>query len=158
RVDVIVCGVGGRGAIGGHMLNQITRALAFAAGLTAALLFSSVATAQDQCEYPQTPRDITQSDGAARGTFPLAPSPSEMNLCNVHFHVNAEHKGPDYMSPAATSDKRGGFVCNARDSLTAAERRPVEDVCGHGSDSVKAGDTIEVHWVFTSCPVSTVPG
>ena len=120
------------------------------------------AGAQDFCETPQTPRDITQTDGANLNSFPLAPSSRAMNLCNLHFHVNAEHKGPGFLFPAASSDKRGGYVCNNSGALTAAEQTlPAGDVCGdpkHGSKGVMPGDTIEVHWVYTSCPVNTVPG
>jgi hypothetical protein len=36
---------------------------------------------------PQTPRDITNAAGQNTDSFPLAPSPSELNLCNIHTHT-----------------------------------------------------------------------
>ncbi|MDE0178438.1 MAG: cadmium carbonic anhydrase, partial [Gammaproteobacteria bacterium] len=42
---------------------------------------------------PQTPRDIGSATGLNTEAFPLAPPASEMNLCNIHTHTNAEHKG-----------------------------------------------------------------
>lgn len=42
---------------------------------------------------PQTPRDIANPTGANPDLFPLAASPRGMNLCNIHTHTNAEHKG-----------------------------------------------------------------
>jgi hypothetical protein len=133
-------------------------AVAVLIGTLSTMFTTQSAQAQDRCEFPQTPRDITSSDGAASGSFDWAPSASQLNLCNLHFHVNAEHKGPGFMFAAKSGDAHGGFVCNTGDILTDAERRPVHDVCGHGSHGVKPGDTIEVHWVYTSCPVDTVPG
>ena len=40
----------------------------------------------------QTPRDIDSRTGTNPVVFELAPPASEMNLCNIHFHNNAEHK------------------------------------------------------------------
>lgn len=140
------------------LVKACSRARRAAFASVCLLLPTVSAVAQERCEYPQTPRDITQSDGAAAGTFTLAPRASSLNLCNLHFHVNAEHRGPGYLLPAKVGDKRGGYICNTSDSLTEAERRPVNDVCGHGSHGVRPGDTIEVHWVYTSCPVATTPG
>ena len=136
----------------------------FVSGLAVfvSILATAPAVAQDFCEAPQTPRDITLTDGANRTTFPTAPSANTMNLCNMHFHANAEHKGPGFLFAAGTGDTRGGFVCNNANSLTDAEREPTRHaVCGdhtYGTAGIKPGDTIEVHWVYTSCPVHTVPG
>ena len=44
---------------------------------------------------PQTPRDIDSTVGTNPSVFSLAPDSSEMNLCNIHFHNNAEHKAED---------------------------------------------------------------
>jgi len=41
---------------------------------------------------PQTPRDIDQKMGKNKVTFPISKSTDNMNLCNIHFHRNAEHK------------------------------------------------------------------
>ena len=42
---------------------------------------------------PQSPRDIDTASGANSRVFQSAPAPTEMNLCNIHMHEGAEHKG-----------------------------------------------------------------
>ena len=42
---------------------------------------------------PQSPRDIDLKGGNNGRTFNAAPAHTEMHLCNIHFHKNAEHKG-----------------------------------------------------------------
>ncbi|MEF2070841.1 delta-class carbonic anhydrase [Consotaella aegiceratis] len=100
---------------------------------------------------PQTPRDIAMKAGKNPREFPLAPPASHLNLCNIHTHTNAEHKGPGF-SIFAGSDDHGGFKCNETSALTAEE---LEDPAhGHGGfHGVKPGDTIEVHWVYSSCDI-----
>lgn len=100
---------------------------------------------------PQTPRDIASSSGLNAVSFPMAPPPGEMNLCNIHTHTNAEHKGPGFSVFVNDSDF-GGYACNATQDLTDAELTPVDGAYGN----VKPGDTIEVHWVHTTC--DTAPG
>ncbi len=106
---------------------------------------------------PQTPRDITLTSGSNPISFPLAPAASEMNLCNIHTHTNAEHKGPGY-SVFVGDGEFGGYACDASADLTEAELAdPYEG--GEGPfGNVKPGDTIEVHWVHTSCDVAPGPG
>ena len=83
-----------------------------------------------------------------------------MNLCNIHFHEAAEHKGPGFSEAAA----HGGFKCNGSTPSTSGK-----SVCApsaaqkaslkpgqHAAKPVHVGDTVEVHWVFTSCPVTTM--
>ena len=105
---------------------------------------------------PQTPRDISNVAGANRQVFTQAPAVSQMNLCNIHTHTNAEHKGPGF-SVFAGAGKYGGYRCNETGNLTGAE---LEDPAkGHGPfGGVKPGDTIEVHWVYTSCDIAPGPG
>ncbi|MGB3625527.1 MAG: delta-class carbonic anhydrase [Henriciella sp.] len=100
---------------------------------------------------PQTPRDIASTYGLNSVSFDAAPPPGEMNLCNIHTHTNAEHKGPGFSVFVNDSDF-GGFACNATEDLTATELAPVEGAYGN----VQPGDTIEVHWVHTTC--DTAPG
>ena len=95
---------------------------------------------------PQTPRDISQTDGLNTVTFPFAPPANEMNLCNIHTHTNAEHKGPGFSVFVDATDN-GGYACNETASLTEAELAPVPGAY----EGVKPGDTIEVHWVHTTC-------
>ena len=98
---------------------------------------------------PQTPRDISNKAGINPVTFPMAPPVEEMNLCNIHSHTNAEHKGPGFSVFVDSSDY-GGYACNEAAELTDAELAPAPGAYG----AVKPGDTIEVHWVHTSCPAT----
>lgn len=104
---------------------------------------------------PQTPRDISSATGSNANLFALAPASTEMNLCNIHTHTNAEHKGPGF-SVTAGNGNFGGFKCNDSDSLTEAEKS--KPAGGDKFKAVKPGDTIEVHWVHTSCDVTPGPG
>ncbi|MEO0983590.1 MAG: delta-class carbonic anhydrase [Pseudomonadota bacterium] len=104
------------------------------------------------CESgPQTPRDITSTVGLNTVTFPMAPASSELNLCNIHTHTNAEHKGPGFSVFVDATDN-GGYACNETADLTEAELAPAPGAYG----GVEPGDTIEVHWVHTSC--AATPG
>ena len=102
---------------------------------------------------PQTPRDISSVTGLNFDDFAMAPDVSEMNLCNIHTHTNAEHKGPGFSVFVDDSDY-GGYACNATDELTEAELAPAPGAFG----KVKPGDTIEVHWVHTSCDIDPGEG
>ncbi len=102
---------------------------------------------------PQTPRDISSTTGTNSTTFAFAPAATEMNLCNIHTHTNAEHKGPGYSVFVDATD-HGGYACNGASELTEAE---MADAPG-AYRGVKPGDTIEVHWVHTSCPATPGEG
>ena len=102
---------------------------------------------------PQTPRDIGSATGLNTEAFPLAPPAGEMNLCNMHTHTNAEHKGPGFSIFVGDADD-GGFACNETPDLTEAELTPAPGAYR----GVKPGDTIEVHWVHTSCDASPGEG
>ena len=105
---------------------------------------------------PQTPRDITQKAGENHADFPLAPEYTNLNLCNIHTHTNAEHKGPDFSIFVGDGDD-GGYACNETSSLTEAQL--TDPANGKGAyKGVKPGDTIEVHWVHSSCDVQPGPG
>ena len=112
------------------------------------------ATSGDLCLTmgPQTPRDISSTVGLNTTMFDMAPRSTSMNLCNIHTHTNAEHKGPGFEVFVNDSDN-GGYACNGTGDLTAAERAPYADNDYKGANP---GDTIEVHWVHTSC--ETTPG
>lgn len=112
----------------------------------------------DLCEGfgPQTPRDIANGFGKNAVNFTLAPPAPELNLCNIHTHTNAEHKGPGFNVFVNDTDN-GGYACNDTDSLTEAEL--VDPAGGNGAyKGVKPGDTIEVHWVHTSCDITPGEG
>lgn len=102
---------------------------------------------------PQTPRDIDLAGGNNRRVFSTAPAYSQLNLCNLHFHNNAEHKAWDfsiYAGPGNDHGVGGGYRCNISTTLSAAElTAPSGEIC-HG---LKPGDTVEMHWVYSSCEV-----
>jgi len=114
-----------------------------------------VAASEELCvgAGPQTPRDISSLTGLNTVTFTKAPSASEMNLCNIHTHTNAEHKGPGFSVFVDATD-HGGYACNGTADLTEAELSPSEGAF----KGVKSGQTIEVHWVHTSCDATPGEG
>ena len=106
---------------------------------------------------PQTPRDIDSKLGTNKRAFTMAADSSEMNLCNIHYHVNAEHKAKDFAIYAGDSKDGygGGYKCAIGENLTAAELAPpAENFC----QDLNPGDTIEMHWVHTSCDVAPGAG
>lgn len=123
---------------------------------------SAPATTICRAAGPQSPRDITDGAGDSTDVFALAPQSKEMNLCNLHFHKGAEHKsavtGNGYDWPAlAGAGYTGGYRCIVQP--TAAELTPVK-VSGAegGCGGIEPGDTIEVHWVFSTCDVAPGEG
>lgn len=127
------------------------------AGLAVVVGLAAPAGGAEICQGygPQTPRDIAAKAGANHARFAFAPPASEMNLCNIHFHTQAEHKGPGF-SVFAGKSAHGGYRCNGSDALTPAELAPVD---AHGGcHGVKPGDTVEVHWVHTTCTANPGEG
>ena len=61
---------------------------------------------------PQSPRDIENMAGSNPIIWPQALDAKNMNLCNIHFHRNAEHKGAEFSKLAGLGDHQG-YVCNA---------------------------------------------
>ena len=119
---------------------------------------ASVAAAASDSELcvhmgPQAPRDIGSASGLNAERFPLAPPAAQMNLCNIHTHTNAEHKGPGFGVFVSAADD-GGFACNQSPDLSEAELAPALGAY----QGVKPGDTIEVHWVHTSCDATPGEG
>lgn len=104
---------------------------------------------------PQTPRDIRSLTGKNPVTFAMAPAASDMNLCNVHTHTNAEHAGPGF-SINAGRRVQGGFLCDSTADLTAADMAHFDGDMAFGG--VMPGDTIEVHWVYSSCDITPGKG
>lgn len=107
---------------------------------------------------PQAPRDLTKiAAGTNPVTFAKAPSPDKMHLCNIHFHQFAEHKGTEYSAEAGKGENKG-FSCNkAKPKADAHGTACKPKGTGHGA-ALAVGDTIEVHWVFTTCDVKPGPG
>lgn len=106
---------------------------------------------------PQTPRDIDNIAGENKRVFSLAPDYKDMNLCNIHLHTNAEHKAKAFSIYAGEGEHGhgGGYQCKSSKSLTKAELKPLKKNFCKG---VKPGDTIEVHWVHTSCDIKPGKG
>lgn len=103
---------------------------------------------------PQTPRDIDSKTGNNKRIFSMPPAYTEMNLCNIHFHENAEHKAAAF-SIYAGDGPSGGYQCEISKHLTSAELAPpAENHC----EGIEPGDTIEVHWVHSSCDVAPGKG
>ncbi len=137
--------------------------LALAAVLALAIAPGAVsASDHEEASYcqgfgPQTPRDIDQVEGLNGRVFSMAPESSQLNLCNLHFHNNAEHKAADYSIYAGEGVEGvgGGYQCNMTSELSAAElAAPAGEVC----NGMKPGDTVEFHWVFSSCDVAPGAG
>ncbi len=105
---------------------------------------------------PQAPRDIDAVAGSNPRAFEAAPAHTAMNLCNIHFHKNAEHKGGEFTTYAGNGDGHGygtGFKYNG--TLSAAELAHYDHKVGanaHGD--LAPGDTIEVHYVHTTAKVT----
>lgn len=105
---------------------------------------------------PQTPRDISSVTGTNPVAFTMAPASAELNLCNIHTHTNAEHRGPGF-EVFVGDGEFGGYACNDTESLTEAEL--TDPTGGEGAfGQVAPGDTIEVHWVFSSCDIAPGEG
>ena len=107
---------------------------------------------QNQCigSGPQAPRDIDQVSGTNSVIFEMAPAISEMNLCNVHFHRNAEHKAAAY-STFVDDGVNSGWACQE----PAAGRLEQKHAEYKGCEGIAEGDTIEVHWVYTTCDTTS---
>ncbi len=108
---------------------------------------------------PQAPRDIDAIAGSNPRSFSAAPPSTEMNLCNIHFHKNAEHKGGEFTKYAGNGDGHGfqsGYKYSG--TLNAAEIKPVgHDICPGEHGALSAGDTIEVHYVYSTAQIKPGP-
>ncbi|MDP5130342.1 MAG: delta-class carbonic anhydrase [Paraglaciecola sp.] len=108
---------------------------------------------------PQSPRDIDQDYGTNLRAFGTAPNRADMNLCNIHFHKNAEHRGGEFTTYAGNGDGNGtdtGFVYNGK--LSKAQLKPVNaQVCAAKGHALQSGDTLEVHFVYSSAQVTPGP-
>lgn len=108
---------------------------------------------------PQSPRDIDSFAGTNPRRFSPAPAAKKMNLCNIHFHKSAEHRGGEFRLYAGNGDGHGyGSGYKYSGQLSAAEKRPVGSaICPSPHGALEAGDTIEVHYVYTTASVKPGP-
>ncbi|CAN8141125.1 hypothetical protein J3998_03815 [Thiomicrorhabdus sp. 6S2-11] len=108
---------------------------------------------------PQSPRNIDNLDGANPIKFQEAPPYQEMNLCNIHFHKNAEHQGGEFTTYAGNGDGHGyqsGFKYDG--TLSKAESKPYKgQVCPSKHGGLNVGDTIEVHYVHSTAQIKPGP-
>lgn len=108
---------------------------------------------------PQSPRDIDSKDGKNNILFNEAPSYENMNLCNIHFHKNAEHKGGEFTKYAGNGDGHGyqsGYRYSGE--LTSLELTSTEnEICPSKHGGLQSGDTIELHYVHSSAQVNPGP-
>ena len=108
---------------------------------------------------PQSPRDIDAPAGSNPRLFSAAPLSTEMNLCNIHFHKNAEHKGGEFTKYAGNGDGHGfqsGYEYSGY--LNASELTTVEqEICPSKHGALSAGDTIEVHYVYSTAQINPGP-
>jgi len=104
---------------------------------------------------PQSPRDIDAAKGNNDRIFSRAPAHTEMNLCNIHFHESAEHKGGEFTKYAGNGDGKGyGSGYKYSGHLSKAELKPVKhNACPNDHGDLEPGDTIEVHYVHTTAQV-----
>ncbi len=108
---------------------------------------------------PQSPRDIDAVTGNNPRSFNAAPASTEMNLCNIHFHKNAEHKGGEFTKYAGNGDGHGyqsGYKYSGRLSGSELESAG-HDVCPSKHGALSAGDTIEVHYVHSTAQIEPGP-
>jgi len=134
--------------------------LGLAAGTGIFLAAATPGHAADICQGygPQAPRDIASAAGANPRAFATAPAAAAMNLCNIHFHAQAEHKGPGFAVAAVDAGEHGGFRCAGSDALTEAEMAAPAHRGAHACHGVAPGDTVEIHWVYTTCDATPGKG
>ncbi|CAB5501053.1 hypothetical protein AZO1586I_1436 [Bathymodiolus thermophilus thioautotrophic gill symbiont] len=110
---------------------------------------------KDKGYGPQSPRDIEAVAGDNLLKFNTAPLSTQMNLCNIHFHKNAEHKGGEFTQYAGNGDGDGfqsGYKYSGK--LNVAELKSVaHDICPSKHGALSVGDTIEVHYVYSTAQV-----
>jgi hypothetical protein len=104
---------------------------------------------------PQAPRDIDSKKGSNNIIFNASPQYEKMNLCNIHFHKNAEHKAKAFSKYAGNGDGHGyhsGYQYSG--SLSASElMKTSKEICPSKHGSLYSGDTIEVHYVHSTAQV-----
>jgi len=108
---------------------------------------------------PQSPRDIDSAAGKNKRAFNTSPVSTAMNLCNIHFHKNAEHKGGEFTKYAGNGDGHGylsGYKFSGH--LSAAEKKPVKhEICPSKHGALSSGDTIEAHYVHSTAQIKPGP-
>ena len=107
---------------------------------------------------PQAPRDIDSRAGTNTTIFRTANKTNKMNLCDIHYHWNAEHKSKAYSTFIDVEDSEHSGWAIVEPASTDPVYRAKHDISHllHGDVhdiGVIVGDTIEVHFVHSSCNV-----
>lgn len=105
---------------------------------------------------PQAPRDIDSAAGSNDIVFSQAPAYTEMNLCNIHFHKNAEHKGGQFTEYAGNGNGEGyqsGYKAVIKVSDKEMEATHGK-ICDSAHSTLRPGDTIEVHYVHSTADIT----
>jgi len=121
---------------------------------------SALETSTNEMGYgPQSPRNIDDLYGENSISFTATLPATDMDLCNIHFHENAEHQGGEFNEYAGNGDGHGyssGYKYSG--SLTEAELTATdEEVCPSDHGSLEPGATIEVHYVHSTAQVNPGP-
>jgi len=120
---------------------------------------SALAASTDGAGFgPQAPRDIDAADGSNSRAFEAAPAFTSMNLCNIHFHKGAEHRGGEFTKYSGNGNGEGygtGFEYSG--ALSDAELADIDGQIGTKYGGLKPGDTIEVHYVHSTAQVKPGP-
>ena len=139
--------------------SQTTHASAVADTVIAEQRATLSKNTKDKGYGPQSPRDIDTIKGDNTLDFTAAPPYTEMNLCNIHFHENAEHKGGEFTKYQGNGDGHGyrsGYEYSG--TLSEAELKPLGyKVCPNEHDFLEPGDTIEIHYVHSTAKVKPGP-
>ena len=107
---------------------------------------------------PQAPRDIDSEGGANTLIYSEAPDREELNLCNIHFHEGAEHRGGEFTTYLGNGDGNGWNTGYGYDGeLTEEELAPIDYLVGTEAHPLEPGDTIEIHYVHTSSQITPGP-
>ena len=150
-------------SIGAAVALALSGAISFAANDTSAVVSDDVISEQranlakttNGAGFgPQSPRDIDSVAGENARQFQMSPEYKSMNLCNIHFHESAEHKGGEFTSFVGNGDGKGhgtGYAYSG--DLSDAELAGVDGDFG----GLEPGDTIEVHYVHSSAQVKPGP-
>ena len=81
----------------------------------------------------------------------MAPETDKMNLCNIHFHKGAEHRSEAF---SIQSDS-GGYIYSNKLTKGELENSNKKE---HKDLTLNSGDTIEVHFVYSTADVSPGEG
>ncbi|MDQ7084346.1 MAG: delta-class carbonic anhydrase [Sulfurovum sp.] len=96
----------------------------------------------------QSPRNIDVLRGSNLKATVTAPASTEMYLCDIHFHKNAEHKGGEFTTYAGNGNAEG-YGTGYKYSGTLTEEEKMPSVIEDKANTLSSGDTIEVHYVYS---------